>query len=53
MEFYFYHSPLRGKVDVGQSCERLDTQRQLHMQLHMQRQLQMQLHIQRQLQRQE
>ena len=52
MEFYFYHSPLRGKVDVGQSCERLDTQRQLHMQLHMQRQLQMQLHILRQLQMQ-
>ena len=39
-------------MDVGQSCERLDTQRQLHMQLHMQRQLQMQLHIQRQLQMQ-
>ena len=49
MEFYFYHSPLRGKADVGQSCERLDIQRQLHMQRH----LQMQLHLQRQLQIQE
>ena len=46
MKFYFYHSPLRGKVDVGQSCERLDTQRQLQMQLHIQRQLQMQRQLQ-------
>ena len=46
MEFYFYHSPLRGKVDVGQSCERLDTQRQLQMQLHILRQLQMQRQLQ-------